>query len=40
MSEGKFILTSPIHKIFYRKYLRYGRFIKAVMGYYKNNEKD
>lgn len=40
MNEGKFFLTSPIHKIFYRRYLSKSRFIKVVMGYYKNNEED
>ena len=40
MSEDKFILTSPIHKIFYRKYLKIGRVIKVKMGYYINNEED
>jgi hypothetical protein len=40
MKEGKFILTSPVHKIFYRRYRMNDRFIKAVMGCYKNNEED
>ena len=40
MSANKFILTSPIHKIFYRRYLKYGRSIKVTMGYYQNNEED
>jgi uncharacterized protein YueI len=39
-SEGKFILTSPIHKIFYRMYLKIGRSIKVRMEYYQNNEED
>ena len=40
LSEGKFILASPVHKIFYRRYRMNDRFIKAVMGCYKNNEED
>jgi hypothetical protein len=40
MNEGKFLLTSPIHKIFYRMYRRHDMLIKVVMGYYKNNEED
>jgi len=40
MNEGRFILESPIHKIFYRRYRMKDRFIKVTMGYYKNNEED
>ena len=40
LSEGKFILASPVHKIFYRRYRMNDRFIKTVMGYYQNNEED
>ena len=40
MNEGKFFLTSPIHKLFYRRYLKIGRLIKVKMGYYINNEED
>ena len=40
MRSSKFILTSPIHKVIYRKYIQQGRLIKVVMGYYINNEED
>lgn len=40
MNEGRFILESPIHKIFYRRYRMNDRLIKVIMGYYKNNEED
>jgi len=40
LSKRKFFLESPIHKLFYRMYLKIGRSIKVRMGYYKNNEED
>jgi len=40
LSKRKFFLEGPIHKIFYRMYLKIGRSIKVRMGYYQNNEED